>query len=221
MFANYLKTFVKDAIWVDLKEMDIRNQDSVKTVFRKYQPEVVLHLAAYTDVGMAEAEKVNCYQTNVNGTGNLARRSPMFIYMSTEYVFDGEKGNYHEGSVPNPVNFYSLTKLLGEFEARTARRYCILRTLFKPRPYEHDVVPTDMWTSGDYADVIARQVSLCLNHALELPQVLNLGTDKKSLFELASKTKQVKPTKRISLPIKLPRDTSLDTTLWRMLNYEK
>jgi len=207
---------------LDRPEFDITKKDSVKEAFKKFQPEVVLHLAAYTDVAAAEYARRECYQTNVHGTELIATRAPFLIYMSTEYVFDGEKGDYHESSIPNPVNFYSLTKLLGEFKAERARRYCIVRTLFKPRPFEHPVACTDMWTSGDYVDVMAKKLALAILNYKTLPKVLHLGTGRKNLFELASQTKKdLKPIKRISLPIRLPRDTSLDTTLWEMLKYER
>jgi dTDP-4-dehydrorhamnose reductase len=219
--GSELKKYFNKAIYPTRDELDVTNVESIKDIFRKYNPSVVVHLAAYTDVALAEYEKSSCYQTNVIGTGELAKRSPMFIYMSTEYVFDGERGNYHEGSIPNPVNFYSLTKLLGEFEATRAKRYSIIRTLFKPRPYKHNYVPNDMWTSGDYVDIIGKKIALAISHAKELPKVLNIGTEKKNLAELAQRTREVYLTKRMALPLRLPRDTSLDITLWRMLKYEE
>lgn len=203
------------------QELDITKRESIKAAFKKYAPEIVLHLAAFTDVAAAEYKKKPCFTTNVYGTKELALRSQLFIYLSTEYVFDGERGRYNEGAIPNPVNFYALTKLLGEYSARSARRYSIIRTLFKPRPYKHPMVPADMWTSGDYADVIAKKLIIALTHAQELPKTLHIGTGRKSLLELARQTrKDVAAGPRLSLPVRLPRDTSLDTTLWDMLRWE-
>lgn len=203
------------------QELDITKRESIKAAFKKYAPEAVLHLAAFTDVAAAEYKKKLCFTTNVYATKELALRSPLFIYLSTEYVFDGERGGYNEGAIPNPVNFYSLTKLLGEYSARQARRYCVIRTLFKPRPYKHPMVPADMWTSGDYVDVIAKKLIVALAHAKELPRTLHIGTGRKSLIELARQTrKDVVGGSRSSLPVRLPRDTSLDTTLWEMLKWE-
>jgi dTDP-4-dehydrorhamnose reductase len=197
--------------------MDITAKESVKLAFKKYQPDLVVQLAAYTDVAKAEYEKKLCWKTNVYGTELISRRSSFLIYISTEYVFDGEKGNYHEFSVPNPLNFYALSKLAGEWEAQKARKYCIIRTLFKPRPYKHELVPCDMWTSGDYVDVIAKKIYMAIRNYDILPKIMNIGTDRKCLYDLASQTRQVKPSRRNSLPIKLPRDTSLDTTLFQMM----
>jgi len=220
LLANNLKKHLPDAIYVDIEEMDLTSKDSIKAAFKKYQPEVVLHLGAYTNVAKAEYEKRECYRVNVFGTEQLAVRSPRFIYMSTEYVFDGEKGNYKEGDVPAPVNFYSMTKLLGEYVATKSPRYSIIRGLFKPSPYPHDVVPTDMWTSGDYVDVMAKKIVKAVENEATLPQVINIGTGRKNLYQLALKTRKVQPTKRSSIPVRLPRDTSLNTMLWDQL-YEK
>ena len=205
------------------KELDITKKSSVRDGFRKYQPDIVVHLAAYTDVMKAQAEKKKCFEVNVWGTDLVACRSKFFIYLSTEYVFDGEKrrGGYHEGCIPNPVNFYSMTKLLGEAFAIRAKKYCIIRTLFKARPYKHKFVPTDMWTSGDYVDVIAKKIVYAIKNYDKLPKILHIGTGRKQLFELAKQTRKVIPIKRSDISIRLPGDTSLDTTLWEQLFREE
>jgi dTDP-4-dehydrorhamnose reductase len=198
--------------------LNIQNPTQVKGYMQTYTPDIVLHLAGYTDVGLAEVEKKQCYNANVIGTRNIARYAKHLIYMSTEYIFDGERGNYQEEDIPNPVNFYSLTKLLGEHEAARARRFTILRTLFKPRPFEHNAVCTDMWTSGDYVDVIAKEIVTALSIADRLPRVLHMGTGRKNLFDLAKQTRDdILPIKRNSISVKLPRDTSLNTKVWEEL----
>lgn len=221
LLATHLKPLI-DGFFIDKEEMDITDIDSIKAAFKRYNPHVVVHLAAFTDVAAAESRKKECWNVNVKATEELAKRSPIFVYMSTEYVFDGEKGYYNESHIPNPVNFYSLTKLMGEKEAEKARRYSIIRTLFKPRPYKHNLVPTDMWTSGDYVDVIARKIAVAIENVHFLPKLVHIGGERKNLYEMALKTNpKAKPVKRASLPIRLPRDTSLDCTLWGMLKYEK
>jgi dTDP-4-dehydrorhamnose reductase len=70
-------------------------------------------------VDKAEEEKFNCYKVNVDGTRNLAliakELNIEFIYFSTDYVFDGTKlSPYEVNDIPNPINYYGLTKYLGE-----------------------------------------------------------------------------------------------------------
>ena len=108
-----------DVVGTDRSVMDITNQKQVFEVINQIKPQVIIHCAAYTAVDKAEEDKANCYLVNVNGTRNLALISKElkieFIYFSTDYVFDGTKQDPYEVSdLPNPINYYGLTKYLGE-----------------------------------------------------------------------------------------------------------
>ena len=194
-------------------EFDICDRPAVATLSRE-RFECIVHCAAYTDVAKAESEKELCYQTNVLGTRNLADTGIPMIYISTEYVFGGEKGNYGEGDCPDPKNFYALTKLLGEGEAcRTT--HLIIRTCFKPRPFEHAAACVDQYTSGDYVDVIAKEIFLAIRNFRDLiDETIHIGTGRKSVFDLARQTREVIPISVETIGVKLPRDTSLDTRKW-------
>lgn len=179
--------------------------------------DLIVHCAAYTDVAKAESEKQLCYDTNVLGTRNLASLGIPMLYISTEYVFDGEKGGYCEEDYPNPRNFYAFTKLLGELESRRTRSV-VLRCLFKPRPFEHPAACVDQYTSGDYVDVIAKEIALAISHFDELPEKIHVGSGRKSTFDLASASRDVIPITVESIGlVRLPRDTSLDCSRWNKL----
>ena len=191
--------------------------DITRKIFYEDAPSLIIHAAAYTDVAKAEVEKDLCYQTNVIGTRNLASLGIPMLYISTEYVFDGEKGNYDEESYPNPRNFYSLTKLLGEYESRRTKS-CVVRCLFKPTPFEHVVACVDQFTSGDYVGRIAEELALAIQNFDKLPPTIHIGTGKKSTFELAIKSKDVKPCLVEDIKtVKLPRDTSLNCAKWEAI----
>jgi len=200
-------------IYLGQKDVEIRDEKSVVRCFNKYKPDLVLHLAA--DVRTDGADKQATYDTNVIGTRNVAQNCLNMIYMSTEYVFDGTKGNYKETDYPNPLQFYGLTKLLGEYEARLCPNSVVLRLVFKPRPYKHSVVPTGMMTSGDYVDKIALLIKEAVERFNTLPPIVHLGTGRKLLKDLASETREVGDIDIDTLPIKIPLDASLDTTLWQ------
>lgn len=142
---------------------------------------------------------------------------PKMIYMSSEYVFDGTKGNYKETDYPNPLQFYGLTKLLGEYECQWCPEYVILRGVFKPRPYKHNVVPFGMKTSGDYVDKIAPLIVKVVKNFNKLPKILNIGTGIKDLKELARETREVSEIDINSLPIKIPLNASLDLSLFEKI----
>lgn len=184
--------------------------------------DLIVHSAAYTNVLQAEKQKTLCYQTNVIGTRKMASLGIPMIYISTEYVFDGEKGNYVEDDVPNPTNFYALTKLLGEYEARRAPRSSVIRCLFKPRPFKHKNACVDQFTTGDYVDVIAKEICLAISNFRLLPPTVHIGTERKSTYELAKRSRS--DVGKITLSdikgVTLPRDTSLNCTLWNDLKRE-
>ena len=178
---------------------------------------LIVHCAAFTDLVLAEKEKELCYRTNVIGTRNLASLGIPMLYISTEYVFDGEKGNYSEEDYPNPQNFYSLTKLLGEYESRRTRSV-VVRCLFKPRPFKHEFACVDQFTSGDYVDSIADGLVIAIKKYEQLPPTIHIGTGRKSTFNLARQSRDVKPISVLDIKtVKLPRDTSLNTSLWERI----
>jgi dTDP-4-dehydrorhamnose reductase len=113
-------------------KIDISNKDTVEKIFEKTKPEAVVHAAALTDVDKCELEKERAWKVNVEGTRNIVescKRHQVFLaYISTDYVFDGEKGMYRECDEPNPINYYGLTKLKGEECVNSLLKdYCIIR----------------------------------------------------------------------------------------------
>ena len=84
----------------------------------RLKPEIIIHSAALTDVDRCEREKELAYKINVEGmriVSEASKRAGSFlIYISTDYIFDGIRGMYKEGDDPHPLNYYGLTKLLGE-----------------------------------------------------------------------------------------------------------
>jgi dTDP-4-dehydrorhamnose reductase len=126
--GSAIVTFFKqnkiDVIGTDRAMMDITNQHQVFEVVKQLKPQVIIHCAAYTAVDKAEDDKENCYRVNVDGTRNLAQISKElnieFVYFSTDYVFDGTKKEpYLVTDTPNPINYYGLTKYLGEEIVKT------------------------------------------------------------------------------------------------------
>lgn len=98
------------------------------------QPEVIIHAAAMTSVDGCEEDPRGAFLANALGTRNVAlaaaRAGAVLVYVSTDYVFDGEKGEpYHEFDVPNPLSVYGRSKLAGEREAQTlAPDHLVVRT---------------------------------------------------------------------------------------------
>ncbi|MGI0149017.1 MAG: SDR family oxidoreductase, partial [Thermoplasmata archaeon] len=94
-----------------------RVEDGIALV-RKLKPAVVVDTAAMHNVDKCEEERDLAWQVNAGSTGALARVAidvgARYLFVSTDFVFDGEKGRYRESDVPRPVNYYGETKLAGE-----------------------------------------------------------------------------------------------------------
>ena len=98
--------------------MDFTDPFAVHDVFEKFQPDIVVHAGAIGNVDECEKHQWRAYTTNVEGTltllSNAEECRSHFIFVSTDFVFDGETGPYDESSITNPVNFYGKTKLEAE-----------------------------------------------------------------------------------------------------------
>ena len=130
--------------------LDILDLKAVQQTLDKTKPEAVVHAAALTDVDKCELEKELAWKTNVEGTRNMAlscsKVNAKLVYISTDYVFDGEKGNYEEEDEPNPMDYYGVTKLEGEKQAiQHCKNYAILRTsvLYGWHPWKQNFA---IWT---------------------------------------------------------------------------
>jgi dTDP-4-dehydrorhamnose reductase len=114
-------------------KLEITDLNEVLSILNKLKPHMVVHAASETSVDKCETEKEHAWEANVAGTRNIAKAchkvNAKLIYISTDYVFDGEKGFYDEEDKPNPVNYYGLTKLEGEKQVTEhSKNYAILRT---------------------------------------------------------------------------------------------
>ena len=112
--------------------LDLTNLNSIEDIIRKEKPEVVINAAAYTNVDGCEENKREAFLINGKAVGNMARvcsaTRSYFIHISTDYVFDGERGNYTEDDIPNPVNYYGVSKLMGEAYALSYDDSLVIRT---------------------------------------------------------------------------------------------
>jgi dTDP-4-dehydrorhamnose reductase len=106
-------------VGIGSRDLDITNKDEVFRYIKEINPDAVIHCAAYTAVDKAEDDKETCWNVNVEGTKYLAMAAKVvqakFMYISTDYVFDGEgEKPFKETDKPNPVGYYGRTKYEGE-----------------------------------------------------------------------------------------------------------
>jgi dTDP-4-dehydrorhamnose reductase len=108
-----------DMVGVGSKDLNITDELIVEQYVKELNPDAIIHCAAYTAVDKAEDDKESCWDVNVNGTkylANVAKEiNAKFMYISTDYVFDGlGEGPFVERVVPNPVGYYGQSKYEAE-----------------------------------------------------------------------------------------------------------
>ncbi|MES2087680.1 MAG: NAD(P)-dependent oxidoreductase [Patescibacteria group bacterium] len=112
-------SYIDFGIKTDRDTLDVTNLEAVMSAVRKHQPKVILHLAALTDLDVAEKNPTLAYHINTIGTYNIALAArevkAKLVYISSTGVFDGTKKTpYTEKDVPNPKNYYGHSKFAGE-----------------------------------------------------------------------------------------------------------
>lgn len=106
---------------VDLPNVETIKIDLTKNpedLVNKYRPDVLVHIAGVGNVDLCEENPGICYEVNAVATRRLMkagyRIGSALYYLSTDYVFDGSRGLYGEEDVPRPINYYGMSKLMGE-----------------------------------------------------------------------------------------------------------
>ena len=115
-------------------EMDFTDPFSIHDVFEKIKPGIVVHAGAMSKPDECETNQMKAYLSNVEGTVQLLINSEemksFFIFLSTDFVFDGERGMYNEYDLPKPVNYYGRTKLEAEEAVKEYEHdWAIVRTV--------------------------------------------------------------------------------------------
>ncbi len=126
---NLHKVFIPD---VNSFKVDITDKQSVQKFLSGYNPDIILHCASLTDLDYCENNKKETEKVNVEGTQNISsacsNQDTKLIYISTDAVYDGKKGDYTESDSVSPCNYYGLTKYEAEGAVKAHKDYIILRT---------------------------------------------------------------------------------------------
>ena len=199
------------------REVDITDSERVDRYLAETQPEMVIHAAAVTDNRLVESNPTDAIRANIIGTAHIAlsclKRKIRLVYISTDYVYKGDRGNYKETDEILPFNKYAWTKLGGEASAQCVENHLIIRTSFGPTTFPYQQAFSDKWTSKDYVDIIA---PLILEASLSpLTGILNLGTERKTIYSYAqARNNTVKPISLQDNAYNSPPDTSFDLQKW-------
>ncbi|MDD2204673.1 MAG: dTDP-4-dehydrorhamnose reductase [Bacteroidales bacterium] len=125
-FRKIAKNYIYSWTFVDKDDIDFCDKQALSDYLYKTNFDIVVNCAAYTAVDAAENDKDICYKINVEAPAVIAEvvksKGKVLFHISTDYVFDGETTTpYTETVVPNPINYYGITKLKGEEAIRTCK----------------------------------------------------------------------------------------------------
>lgn len=116
------------------QSLDITDAEACVSLFDKFQPDVLIHAAAMTQVDNCEDQRETCDLINITGVSNLIKaighRNTHFVHISTDFIYEGDEEEYFEDSKVNPLSYYGRSKWKSEqlFEQVTFP-YSILRTV--------------------------------------------------------------------------------------------
>jgi len=116
-YSNVRCTGFSKASSFGFDKLDVTSEDEIKKYFSGYPNfDVVVYIAGEADADVAEKERDRARILNIDAVSSIARyaKNCKFVYISSEYVFDGNAGPYGSGSRANPINHYGRTKLEGE-----------------------------------------------------------------------------------------------------------
>ena len=116
------------------KDIDITDGPAVERLIMEHRPSIIVHAAAMTQVDQCELNKQDCYNINVTATRFIIDAAKAvnarLIFVSTDFIFDGNNGPYNENDEPAPVNYYGSTKLVAEKAVmESGLDYAIARTI--------------------------------------------------------------------------------------------
>ena len=211
-------------------KMDLLNREMVSNILLETEPDVVIHLGAMTGVDLCEKEESMAFDINTKATQIIAQQcstlNTFLVYVSTDYVFDGNSGMYYEDSVPNPLSVYGKSKLEGEKMIQTfSSDWCIARTStpFGLHPTKKSFpiwvienlqkqkqidVLTDQFTSPTYVPSLSRMlIEISERHLTGIIHVA--GASKISRYEMASLVSD-----KLGLDGKLLREISINDIKW-------
>jgi dTDP-4-dehydrorhamnose reductase len=185
--------------------------ETVARTIEEIKPDIIIHAAAYVDTFGCEKDIEKALNNNVVGTINIVKaslnRQCRVVYISSEYVFGGNKGKYTIGDRLDPKNVYGKTKAASEYIISVLPNYQIIRAPFVSKVYSK--VFTDQYCSRHFLQEATEKI---IKNILNNPEpLIHIATNRASLHELYLEKEIVAEPVQMSQEYKkvIPYDTSL------------
>ena len=207
-------------------EFNVTNYEQMNNYLIDKEIKLLIHAAAFTSPPRVDKDPLKGIDVNIMGTSNIvklcAKYNIKLIYLCTDYVFNGDKGDYKESDPVYPVNKYAWSKLGGECAVRLYDNSIIIRTSFGPNEFPFDKAFIDQWTSRETVNQIAKKIVNLFDK--DFLGVVHIGGTRRTVFEYAkelSKNKKILELKRNEVNFVVPQDTSLNCEIFDKLTKSK
>ena len=197
------------------EDFNVTNYNQMKEYVRSKGCGLIIHAAAFTSPPLIDKDPIQAIDVNIIGTSNVVKLCMEFdlwlIYICTDYVFKGDKGDYKEDDPVYPVNKYAWSKLGGECAVRMYDKSLIIRTTFAPNVFPFEKAFVDQWTSRESVSVIAKMIEKLIDK--NVTGTIHVGGRRKTVFEFAKGLDPAKDIGRLSIKdvsFIVPVDTSLN-----------
>ena len=214
LLGSEFRKSLPDVNYPSSSEFNILNFQQMEEYIKKREYKLIIHAAAFTSPPKINQDPLQALETNLIGTANIVKICVKYgiklIYISTDYVFKGDKGNYKEDDPVYPVNKYAWSKLGGECAVRLYDNSLIIRTTFGPNVFPYEKAFVDQWTSRESVSVIVKKIINLLDKAIN--GVIHIGGKRRTVFEYAKsldESRDIKPLSVREVNFNVPVDTSL------------
>lgn len=215
LLGGELKALLPGALFPTSAEFNVTELAGMEAYLQGRDVQTLLHAAAFTSPPKVDKAPALALAANIQGTANVVRlcmeRDIRLVYISTDYVFRGDQGDYREEDPVYPVNKYAWSKLGGECAVRMYDNALIVRTTFGPNVFPYEKAFSDQWTSRESVHQIAAKIRTLLEH--DVRGVIHVGGPRRTVHQYACSLDASRPIQKLSIHevnFRVPEDTSLN-----------
>ena len=220
--GNGLANIMDNIVLGTRENFDFTNLEMMHSFLNQHPTiKTIIHCGALVSPPKVNEQVDLAIKTNIIGTALLSsicfQKGIKLVYISTDYVFSGNKGNYIETDELLPQNKYAWSKLGGEASVQMLDNFVIIRMSFGPDIFPYKAAFIDQYTSRERLSTIVEKIK---NIAIsEFKGIIHIGEDRKTVYDYAISlgANEVEQISIKDMNVKMPVDTSLNTSLYKSI----
>jgi dTDP-4-dehydrorhamnose reductase len=215
LLGTAMKKIRPDIDYPPSSRFNVTNFSQMNDYVSESNCEILIHAAAFISPPAIDKNPLRAIEVNIIGTSNIVticmKYDIRLVYISTDYVFRGDKGNYKETDALYPVNKYAWSKLGGECAVRLYDKSLIVRTSFSPDVFPYEKAFVDQWTSRESVSTFAKKLNRLIDSSVT--GVMHVAGPRRTVFDYAKSLDPSKAIGKLSIAdvnFHAPIDTSLN-----------